>query len=80
MFIHRHSDDAAQLDRAMAAVQASPDYVALGQDGQGHDRFTSREVIAVEECMHRATALMAERRPSKPGRAQTFSAQPRRVF
>jgi Ti-type conjugative transfer relaxase TraA len=62
MFIHRHSDGKEQFDRAMGAVQASPDLVALGQDGRGQDRFTSREMIAVEDRLHRASALMAERR------------------
>jgi Ti-type conjugative transfer relaxase TraA len=62
MFIHRHSDGKEQFDRAMNAVQASPELVALGQDGRGQDRFTSREMIAVEGRLHRASAVMAERR------------------
>lgn len=61
-FIHRHSDGKEQFDRAMGAVQASPDRVALGQDGRGQDRFTSREMIAVEDRLHRAAVVMAERR------------------
>lgn len=62
MFIHRHSDGKEQFDRAMSAVQALPEMVALGQDGRGQDRFTSREMIAVEDRLHQASALMAERR------------------
>jgi len=62
MFLHRHSDGKAQFDRAMSAVQASPELVALGQDGRGQDRFTSREMIAVEDRLHSASAVMAERR------------------
>lgn len=62
MFIHRHSDGKEQFDRAMGAVQTSPDLVALGQDGRGQDRFTSREMIAVEDRLHHASAVMAERR------------------
>ena len=62
MFLHRHSDGKAQFDRAMGAVQTSPELVALGQDGRGQERFTSREMIAVEDRLHRASALMAERR------------------
>ena len=62
MFIHRHSDGKEQFDRAMNAVQASPELVALGQDGRSQDRFTSRDMIAVEDRLHRASAVMAERR------------------
>lgn len=60
-FIHRHSDGKDQFDRAMSAVQASPRMVALGQDGRGQDRFTSREMIAVEDRLHRACEAMAQR-------------------
>ncbi|PXA77564.1 Ti-type conjugative transfer relaxase TraA [Caulobacter sp. D4A] len=60
-FIHRHSDGKEQFDRAMSAVQASPEMVALGQDGHGQDRFTSREMLAVEDRLHRASELMAQR-------------------
>ncbi len=62
MFLHRHSDGKEQFDRAMGVVQSSPELVALGQDGRGQDRFTSREMIAVEDRLHRASAVMAERR------------------
>lgn len=62
MFIHRHSDGKEQFDRAIGAVQASPELLALGQDRRGQDRFTSREMIAVEDRLHRASAVMAERR------------------
>jgi Ti-type conjugative transfer relaxase TraA len=61
-FIHRHSDGKDQFDRAMSAVQTSPEMVALGQDWRGQDRFTSREMIAVEDRLHRASEVMAERR------------------
>ncbi|WP_066730537.1 Ti-type conjugative transfer relaxase TraA, partial [Caulobacter sp. CCH9-E1] len=61
-FIHRHSDGKDQFDRAMSAVRASPEMVALGQDGRGDDRFTSREMIAVEDRLHRASEGMTQRR------------------
>ncbi len=59
MFIHRHSDGKDQFDQALSAVRASPDLVALGRDGRDQERFTSREMIAVEERLHRATEAMA---------------------
>jgi Ti-type conjugative transfer relaxase TraA len=61
MFVHRHSDGKDQFDHAMSAVQSSPDLTALGKDGRGEDRFTSRDMIEVEARLERATELMAER-------------------
>jgi Ti-type conjugative transfer relaxase TraA len=61
MFVHRHSDGKDQFDHAMSAVQSSPDVVALGKDGRGEDRFTSRDMIEVEARLERASELMAAR-------------------
>jgi len=61
MFVHRHSDGLDQFNAVMAAVQSSPDLVRLGRDGSGEERFTSREMIAVEERLHSAAERMAER-------------------
>jgi Ti-type conjugative transfer relaxase TraA len=61
MFVHRHSDGKEQFDLAMGAVQASPDLVALGKDGRGEDRFTSRDMIEVEARLERAFQALAER-------------------
>lgn len=62
MFIHRHSDGKAQFDTAVAAVRASPDLVALGRDGRGSERFTSRDMIETEHRMERAANRLAERK------------------
>ncbi|CAM5272670.1 Ti-type conjugative transfer relaxase TraA [Sphingobium scionense] len=61
MFIHRHSDGKEQYDRAMSAVRASPDLIALGKDGREEERFTSRDMIETEQRLQRASELMAER-------------------
>jgi Ti-type conjugative transfer relaxase TraA len=61
MFVHRHSDGKAQFDLAMSAVRASPDFIALGKDGRGDDRFTSRQMIETEQRLQLASQLMAER-------------------
>ncbi|MDB5704685.1 MAG: traA3 [Sphingomonas bacterium] len=61
MFIHRHSDGKEQFDAATSAVHGSPDLVALGKDGRGENRFTSREMIDAEQRMQRAAEMMAER-------------------
>jgi Ti-type conjugative transfer relaxase TraA len=61
MFIHRHSADKEQYDHAVSAVQSSPDMIELGRDGRGDERFTSRDMIDVENRLARATELMAQR-------------------
>ncbi|MEG3149246.1 Ti-type conjugative transfer relaxase TraA [Sphingomonas sp. ZT3P38] len=61
MFVHRHSDGKEQFDRVMAAVKAAPELVALGQDGRGEQRFTSRAIIETEQRLERATGTMASR-------------------
>ena len=61
MFVHRHSDGKDQFDRAMSALQASPDLIVLGRDGKGEERFTSRDMIEVEDRLQRAATIMAER-------------------
>jgi hypothetical protein len=49
MFVHRHSDGKEQFDLAMSAVRGSSDLIALGKDGRGEDRFTSRQMIETEQ-------------------------------
>jgi ATP-dependent exoDNAse (exonuclease V) alpha subunit len=61
MFVHRHSDGKEQFDLALSAVRASPDLIALGKDGRGNDRFTSRQMIETEQRLQQASQLMAER-------------------
>ena len=55
MFVHRHSDGKEQFDRVLATVKASPELVALGTDGRGEARFTSRAMIETEQRLERAT-------------------------
>ncbi|MGQ0280437.1 Ti-type conjugative transfer relaxase TraA [Sphingopyxis sp. Q841] len=62
MFVHRHSDGKEQFDAVMAAVKASPELVALGKDGRGEDRFTSKSMIETEQRLERATATLDGRR------------------
>jgi Ti-type conjugative transfer relaxase TraA len=58
-FVHRHSDGKEQFDTAYNAVRASPDLIALGKDGRGQDRYTSRAMIETEQRLHRAADAMA---------------------
>ena len=61
VFLHRHSDGRDQFNAAMSAVRGSPDLIALGKDGRGEDRFTSRAMIEAEQRMSRAAERMAQR-------------------
>jgi ATP-dependent exoDNAse (exonuclease V) alpha subunit len=61
MFVHRHSEGKEQFNRVMAAVKAAPELVALGKDGRGEQRFTSRAMLNTEQRLERATSAMAER-------------------
>ena len=60
-FAFRHSDGKEQFDQVMAAVRASPELVALGKDGRDQERFTSRDMIAVENRLERAGDELAGR-------------------
>jgi Ti-type conjugative transfer relaxase TraA len=60
-FIHRHSADKDQFDRAMARVRASPELVLLGKDGRGEERFSTRDMIATEQRLERATTALTGR-------------------
>ena len=61
VFAFRHSDGKEQFDRVMGAVRASPELVALGRDGRDQERFTSRDMIAVEARLERAGDELAAR-------------------
>ncbi len=54
-FVHRHSDGKEQFDQVLGAVRSSPELVALGKDGRGEDRFTSRAMIETEQRLENAT-------------------------
>ena len=60
-FAFRHSDGKEQFDQVMGAVRASPELVALGKDGRDQERFTSRDMIAVENRLERAGDELAAR-------------------
>lgn len=60
-FVHRHSEDKEQFDRVMAAVRGSPQLVALGRDGRGDERFTSRDMIETEARLERAAIKLDTR-------------------
>ncbi|MEW5684652.1 MAG: Ti-type conjugative transfer relaxase TraA [Pseudomonadota bacterium] len=60
-FLHRHTDGREQFDAALAKVRASDETVRLGRDGQGRERFTSREMLRVERGLEQDADAMAGR-------------------
>ncbi len=62
MFVHRHSDGKEQFDRVLAAVKTSQELVALGKDGRGEQRFTSRAMIETEQRLEHATNALSHGR------------------
>jgi Ti-type conjugative transfer relaxase TraA len=60
-FVHRHTDDADQFRDAMSAVRTSPELVALGQDGKGRERFSTREMLNVELRLEQSAGEIAGR-------------------
>ncbi len=73
-FVHRHSDGKDQFDAALSAVRASSDFIALGKDGRGEERFTSRQMIETEQRLQRASELMAERERHRVGEKEQANA------
>src|SRR3546814_5987671 len=61
MFVHRHSDGKDQFDAVMAAVKGVPEMVALGKDGRGEERFTSRAMIETEQRLECAADRPTDR-------------------
>ena len=62
VFAFRHSDGKDQFDQVMGAVRASPELVALGKDRRDQERFTSRDMIAVENRLERVGDELGARR------------------
>jgi Ti-type conjugative transfer relaxase TraA len=54
MFVHRHSDGVEQFNAVLSAVENSPERIALGSDGRGEERFTTRQMLQVEDRLHHA--------------------------
>ncbi|WP_122050952.1 Ti-type conjugative transfer relaxase TraA [Asaia bogorensis] len=60
-FVHRHTVDEAQFGAVMAQVEACPELVVLGRDGYGRERFSSREMVAVEQRLEAASLALGQR-------------------
>ncbi|MGN6376430.1 MAG: Ti-type conjugative transfer relaxase TraA [Sphingomonas sp.] len=60
MMAHRHSLGIDQFNGVLAAMSSSRELVALGTDGRGDERFTTREMLLTEQRLERAAQMMAE--------------------
>jgi Ti-type conjugative transfer relaxase TraA len=56
--IHRHSEGAAQFTAIMAKVEASPELVRVGKDGRARDRYSTREMVEIEERLIATAAAL----------------------
>lgn len=61
-FVHRYTDGKEQFDVALAAVRGSSEIVRLGRDGAGRERFTSRDMLSVEQRMEAAAMSLGRAR------------------
>jgi len=59
--VHRQSDGAAQFAAVMAAVEAAPELVRVGEDGRGRARFSTAEMVEVEQRMVAAAVALNAR-------------------
>ena len=71
--VHRHSDGADQFALVVGAVEASPEVVHLGEDGCGHERFSTREMIATEARMADKSVALADRRQHRVSAAMQIT-------
>jgi len=72
--VHRHSDGAAQFAAVMAAVEAAPGLVRVGEDGRGRARFSTAEMVEVERRMIAAAAALNARTTHRVGDKRRLSA------
>jgi Ti-type conjugative transfer relaxase TraA len=59
--VNRQTDGAAQFAAVMAKVEASPELVRVGKDGRGRERFSTREMVRIEQQLI-ATAVELNKR------------------
>ena len=72
--VHRQSDGAAQFAAVMAAVEASPELVRVGEDGRGRARFSTAEMVEVEQRMIAAAVALNRRTTHRVGEGRRLSA------
>jgi Ti-type conjugative transfer relaxase TraA len=69
MFAHRHSDGQEQFDRVLASMRHHESLLALGRDGRGVERFTTRGMLGSEQALTRDAEQLAMARRHKVAEA-----------
>jgi Ti-type conjugative transfer relaxase TraA len=59
-FVDRQTVDAEQFTAVMVRVEACSELVALGKDGHGRERFSTRTMIGVEQRLEEASLAMGQ--------------------
>jgi len=59
---HYHSDSKSQFDQVLRAMRASPELIALGTDAQGVGRYTSLDMLGVEQGLERSAQALVHTR------------------
>ena len=59
--VHRQTNGAPQFAAVMAAIEASPELVRLGQDGRGRERLTTRIMLETERQLEASAATLSAR-------------------
>jgi Ti-type conjugative transfer relaxase TraA len=73
-FLSSRTEGPAQLEAVLAAVMACGELAALGPEGAGEVRFTSKDMIEAEKSLMKRVAAMALRR--RPGTLPEPPTQP----
>jgi Ti-type conjugative transfer relaxase TraA len=61
-FINGHTVDAEQFRNVLARVMALPALVRLGRDGRGEERYTTKEMLALESGLAATAEALAQER------------------
>ena len=72
--IDRQTDGAAQFTAVMARVEASPELVRVGQDGRGRERFSTRDMVAIEQRLIATSVALARRTTHRVNDRQRLAA------
>ena len=76
-FLHTRTDSAEQFSEAYLKVTTSSELVLLGEDDRGRRRYTSREMLEVEEQMLNEVELLSLRSGHEVSAARTAAVSKR---